>query len=155
MLSPSYLEDRHLTGQGAERARASHNTFFTMLVEHGVPGALLYIFIAFWIFKSIRRLRGRWREQMGSLPAVLPALAGMLAAIFVCDMFATYAKFEVRFWLIAALMALPNLMTASMRSRLETTDSAPVDSSRRDDRRLPAAAVSTRGESDVLRPRAQ
>ena len=43
------------------------------------------------------------------LPTVLPALAALLAAITVGDMFVSYTKFEPRIWFIAVLMAFTGL----------------------------------------------
>lgn len=116
VLSKYFLDDSHLTGEGPNRARASHNTFFTMLVEHGIPGAAFYAFMVLWIFFSIRKLRALVRGKEGFLEVALPALTSMLGAIFITDMFATYAKFEVRIWFLALLMAALNIATAKQRA---------------------------------------
>jgi hypothetical protein len=116
VLSKEYLDDSQLTGEGANRARASHNTFFTMLVEHGLPGAAFYAFMVLWILGGVRKLRGIVRGKEGFLEVALPALASILGAIFITDMFATYAKFEVRIWFLALLMAALNIATAKQRA---------------------------------------
>ena len=40
----------------------------------------------------------------------------MAGAVYMCDMFATYAKFEVRIWIIAGLMAMWNLTASAAKS---------------------------------------
>jgi O-antigen ligase len=142
VLSSQYMDDKHLVGEGAERARASHNTFFTMLVEHGIPGATFYVFVALWILKTVRKLWRALRQQSGLLPTALPAFAGMAGAVFMCDMFATYAKFEVRIWIIAGLMAMWNLTASAAKSTApEARGSTGEEKGRLPSRRaaLPAA----------------
>ncbi len=102
VLSPSYMDASMLSRGG----RASHNTFMTMLVDHGVPGGLFYIAMLVWIYRSLRTLKTRLANDDGFLGAVLPAAAGALAAITVADMFAQYPKFEGRIWFIAILMVM-------------------------------------------------
>jgi hypothetical protein len=120
VLSPLYLDDSHLTGEGEQRARASHNTFLTMLVEHGLPGAVFYVFMALWIARSVRTVSRRVDGQSGFLACALPAVAGILGAMFVSDMFATYAKFEVRIWFIAVLMAMLHMSAKEQQAQVET-----------------------------------
>jgi O-antigen ligase len=106
------MEDKYLTGVGADRARASHNTYFTMLVEHGIPGFFLYFSMIILMISDLRAVAKRVRsspDNHGFLLFALPAITSMLAAAFLCDLFASYAKFEIRVWLLGALMALLNL----------------------------------------------
>lgn len=102
VLSPSYMDASMLSRGG----RASHNTFMTMLVDHGVPGGLFYMAMLVWIYRSLRTLKTRLANDDGFLGAVLPAAAAALAAITVADMFAQYPKFEGRIWFIAILMVM-------------------------------------------------
>jgi len=104
-LSPIYLPDALTEG-----GRASHNTFMTMLVDHGVPGAIFYIALAWFIYSRLRELENFYRRTDGFLPTVYPAVAGILGAIFVADLFVQYPKLEVRFWFIAILMAMHQMM---------------------------------------------
>jgi len=105
VLSPSYIEERFLSGG----ARASHNTFMTMLVDHGVVGAAIYILMLIWVFRSVRTMRKRLRGQEGFLATALPAVGGALVAIVVGDLFVQYPKFEARFWFIALLIVLMHM----------------------------------------------
>ena len=109
VLSPNYMEASLLTTFGTTQVRASHNTFMSFLVEQGIVGAALYIAILVWIFARIRALIRMLKNAEGFLPTVLPALAALLAAITVGDMFVSYTKFEPRIWFIAVLMAFTGL----------------------------------------------
>ena len=104
ILSPSYFEEWVLS----ERAgvRSSHNTFLSMLVDHGVPGAAAYVALLGWIVVVANRLRRRLRLRAGTSALVLPAIAGSLLAMFVGDMFVPYVRYEVRFWFVALLLVL-------------------------------------------------
>lgn len=102
VLSPSYIEERFLSGG----ARASHNTFMTMLVDHGVVGAALYVLMLAWVFRSIREAGRLLRGEEGFLATVLPAIGGVLVAITIGDLFVQYPKLEARFWFIGLLIVL-------------------------------------------------
>lgn len=105
VLSPSYLEERRLSAG----ARASHNTFMTMLVDHGIPGGLFYIAMLAWIYRSLRVVSRRLRGESGFLATVLPAVAAVLGAITVGDLFAQFPKFEARIWFVTLLIVLLHL----------------------------------------------
>lgn len=110
-LSPSYLDASELYGGG----RASHNTFMTMLVDHGIFGGAFYIAMLFWIFWKLRIVASRLSGDDGFLAAVLPAVGAVLGAIIVGDLFVQYPKFEARFWFVSILMVLLQL-TAQPKS---------------------------------------
>ena len=109
ILSPAYLEDEFLTSGEGGRARSSHNTFMSLLVEQGIPGALLYILMLIWIARLAFRLRSRMRGSSGLLPNVYAAVVAILGAITVGDLFVDYLKFEARFWFVGLLMVLVKL----------------------------------------------
>lgn len=112
VLSPQFIDERYLASVApgsTERRRASHNTFMSMLVEHGAPGALFYVFMLLWEYISLRKLATAFRQESGFMPTLFPAVAAVLAGITVGDMFVSYAKFEIRIWYIAILMAMLNL----------------------------------------------
>jgi len=109
VLSPLYLPETQLTAEGN---RSSHNTFLTMLVEHGIPGAALYLGMVMWVAV---RLRSASRSLATAPPAVallFPAVAGSLVAIIVGDLFVQYPKLEVRFWFLTLGMLLLSMLTA-------------------------------------------
>jgi len=109
ILSPLYLPDSYLTGPSGHRGRASHNTFMSLLVEQGIVGVFFYLYITFWVFRNLFKLRQDMKYSSGFIPLALTACASALSAIFVGDMFVDYLKLESRFWFIAILMVLPAL----------------------------------------------
>lgn len=122
-LSPQYLDDRHLTGPEGNRARSSHNTFLTMLVEQGFVGGILYALYLFWLRRSATNLRVRLRDSTDLLACALPGVAAILLSITVADIFVDYLKLEVRIWYIAIVLViyklsaqLENSATVSPRS---------------------------------------
>ena len=104
ILSPQYLGAQHLTD--ASGVRASHNTFMSMLVEHGVPGGAIYLIMLILIVRRVRMVSSRTRHSAGFVAAMLPGVAGSLAAMIVADMFVPYMRFEVRIWFICLLWVL-------------------------------------------------
>jgi len=125
VLSPNYLADVFLTGPEGRRARSSHNTFMSLLVEQGIVGAFFYILLLIWIAKTTFRLRRRQRESTGLVPNLYAATVAALGAITVGDIFVDYLKFEARFWFIALLMVIVKLDTLeSERRDAEAEDSA-------------------------------
>lgn len=116
LLSPYYIDDRYLTGEGEERARASHNTFMSLLVEQGIPGALFYLALGAWIVGKILALRRSLVGDDGFLACIYPAVAGSLVAVFIADLFVDYLKLEVRIWLLAFLMVLFKLQATRHES---------------------------------------
>jgi hypothetical protein len=109
VLSTQYMGDHLLTGRDENKARASHNTFMTLLVEQGVPGAVLYVLMLFWIAARLLALRRQYAEGVGFVSLLLPGLAAILGAITIGDMFVDYLKFEARLWFIAVLMVIVRL----------------------------------------------
>jgi len=110
-LSPQYLDSKQLAGAPGEQSRSSHNTFMTMLVDHGIPGAIAYVLMVGWILSALRRLRRDCASRDDVLAQILPAVAGGLLAITVGDMFVQYPKLEVRFWLLTIVMSMLSMAT--------------------------------------------
>ena len=110
VLSPEFLPETQLDSQGR---RSSHNTFLTMLVEHGIPGATLYVAMVLWILATLRSMaKSRPGSSDPSVTLLIPAVAGSLVAIIVADLFVQYPKFEVRFWFLTLGMLLMGMVTA-------------------------------------------
>lgn len=108
-LSSRYLEERWLTtAQGdGEAARASHNTFLTTLVEQGVPGALMFIWLSLWTLVAIVRLRRyELRHRDPQLTTYGASLVGALGVVFVAGNTADFLMAEVQFWMFALLATL-------------------------------------------------
>lgn len=106
ILSPSYMPEEMLTGAEGSRGRSSHNSFMTMLVEHGVPGGLFYAAMLWWSAWTVTKLYGRLKDDNGFYAQALPGIAAVLAAIVVGELFVDYVKLEVRFWFMALLLVI-------------------------------------------------
>ena len=103
-LSRIYLDDVHLTGSGENRARSSHNTTLTVLVEHGLPGVVLWACLAVWSLYAVFVCWRTFRRREGLL-AMMPALLGALfVGLYVSEQFVDYLKLEARAWFIAILI---------------------------------------------------
>ena len=84
-------------------------TFMSLLVEQGIPGAVLYVLLLIWIARTTFRLRHPMRSSNGLLPITYAATVAILGAITIGDMFVDYLKFEARVWFLALLVALERL----------------------------------------------
>jgi hypothetical protein len=143
VLSPKYLDPKYLTTPRGDPtgplARASHNTFMTALVEQGVPGAILFVWLWIWCLRTVVRVRrgakGRWP------PAALASLAGVgaaLAVVFVAGQFVDYLKAEIYVWLLAilasmdAIRAAPTTAAATAPSNGDEAHAASVGTPARD-----------------------
>ncbi|HEU5297034.1 MAG TPA: O-antigen ligase family protein [Burkholderiaceae bacterium] len=117
-LSRQYLDDRWLTKADSEedRARSSHNTFMTTLVEQGIPGALLFVWLTLWTLWSLVRLRSLDRKHGDPVITTLGATVGaVLAAIFVAGNTADFLMAEVQFWMFAAFVSLLQIGQRAVR----------------------------------------
>jgi O-antigen ligase len=123
VLSKQFLDDSLLTGTGEQRARASHNTIMTMMVEHGIPGLMLYLMLLLWLYRSVVSLIRSQRDRSGFLPTLIPAIAGVTAAIIVGDFFVDYLILECRAWLIAVIMVMLNMSAAAAPAQAVTEQS--------------------------------
>ncbi len=107
-LSPIYLDERWLTRASPDgpAARSSHNTFMTVLVEQGLLGAAIYVWIVAWGLLAVLRLR-RWARRGVPSALVMPAAACCtgIAVIWTAGQFTDYLIAEVQFWLFALLAA--------------------------------------------------
>jgi hypothetical protein len=86
----------------------------TMLVDHGVPGAVAYVLMVLWTVRALLRLKREYVERDDFPAHLLPAVAGGLIAIIVGDLFVQYPKLEIRFWLLTILMSM--LSMAAVRT---------------------------------------
>jgi O-antigen ligase len=106
-LSRQYLDEKWLSRNpnGELGERSSHNTFLTALVEQGIPGAILFAWLALWGVRMTRRLRGPQYQADPGLATLTAATIAALASIFVAGNTADFLLAEVQFWLFAALVS--------------------------------------------------
>jgi len=106
-LSPRYMPAELLAATGR---RSAHNTFMAVLVDQGIPGAILFIALHIWGVISLLRLK--FLDKLGlpvSLAIYRAMLGTALASLFVSGQFLNLLKAEVAIWLIALLAVLNNL----------------------------------------------
>jgi O-antigen ligase len=129
-IDPIYLSrtrqgDRIVTGQ-----RSSHNTFMTALVEQGIPGAMMYLALWFWIAKSLLRAKDVRTDDASVQRSILTAaVGGGLMLVFVAGQFVDYLKVEIQVWLLVLLVVLLHLRRVSlvegMQARAPAAAAAP------------------------------
>jgi hypothetical protein len=105
-LSSQYLDARWLSGLDERAARSSHNTFMSALVEQGIIGALLYLWLWAWGVMVVARLKALQRQH-ASIEMTAPAVASCvgIAVVWTAGQFTDYLMTEVQFWLFAVLAA--------------------------------------------------
>jgi O-antigen ligase len=107
LLSRQYLDERWLSrnASGGAGERSSHNTFLTALVEQGIPGAVLFVWLALWSLRMIRRLRAPLYQSDPYMATLTATTLAALAVVFVAGNTADFLLAEVQFWLFAALVS--------------------------------------------------
>ena len=115
VLSTRYLDREWLAasrdGDEESRARSSHNTFMTTLVEQGVLGALLYVVVTVWGLGMLAKVRAH--DEPGSDPVLVTLAAGIcgaLAVVWVAGHTADYLMAEIQYWLFASLVSVLLMM---------------------------------------------
>jgi len=108
VLSPRYLRREYLATAGV---RSSHNAFLTVLVEQGVPGAIIFVWIVVWTGTALRKLKRETAVRTPTPEQVTravhaAAIGGGLMVVLIAGMFADFSKCEVQVWLMALLASL-------------------------------------------------
>jgi O-antigen ligase len=116
-LSPYYLDEEDLIGTDENRARSSHNTIMTLLVEQGIPGVAFYAALLIWLVTTAAKIRRLMSGSKSFSATALAAVAASLVAITIGDLFVDYLKFEIRIWFLALLSLL-----LCRSSRLESAE---------------------------------
>lgn len=93
-----------------------------MLVEHGVPGVIFYLWCLWWTVRAVMKLGRDLRNTPGFVPSVLPGVAAIMAAVAVGDQFVSETKFEIRFWFLAVLMAMLAMRPQEQRTQEQRTE---------------------------------
>jgi len=113
-LSTRYLDKRWLSSHrfDEERARSSHNTFMTTLVEQGIPGAALFVWLTLWTLLALLRMRGlEMQHGDPNITTLAATIVSALAVIFVTGNTADFLLAEVQFWLFATLVSILQFAT--------------------------------------------
>lgn len=141
VLSPDYLDEKWLTRSSASGpgARSSHNTFLSALVEQGIPGFVMFMWLVLWTIGRVFALRRHRRAEDGDarLMAMASGVAAALMVVYVAGNFTDYIKTEVQIWMFA-------LLAVSMAMLERRAAAAP--------RREAATAEPRRGRRGTTRP---
>ena len=78
----------------------------TALVEHGIVGAVLYVWLTLWGAMAIVRVKALQRRGVSAeLTGPAAACCAGIAVVWSAGQFTDYLHAEVQFWLLAALAA--------------------------------------------------
>jgi hypothetical protein len=104
VMSAQYLDKKYLSSTGA---RSSHNAFMTVLVEQGIPGAIMFLVMVRWVGRSIRAMKRRALQEQNPWIAIHGGAVGAaLLVVLVGGLFADFSKCEVQVWMFALLAAI-------------------------------------------------
>jgi O-antigen ligase len=144
VLSPRFIDEYYLSRSGVGGVgtqRSSHNTFMTALVEQGIPGAVLYVWLWSWTVLQLLRFKRDLADRITlQLHGLIVGAGGALAMVGIAGMFVDYIKTEVQIWMFV-LLAI-GLQFASREL------AATVDGSRAD------AALTLRGQANLATSKA-
>ena len=124
-LSGQYLDSKYLTsttGRSEDAVRTSHNTYMTILVEQGVPGAVLAVALGIWLLKASNLAMKAGEE----LELFSMAMIGSLCAIYFAGLFVDYIRAEVQIWCLSVLTSLAE----NVKSEEETAMNVTINNGR-------------------------
>jgi O-antigen ligase len=110
ILSPVYMGREDLTAVAGKLARASHNTYMSVIVDHGIIGGVLYLLLMFQAFRKVIELRTYGNEdQVGIIPIIVTSIGASFVSIGVGGLSGNFFRLEIVFWIICILMVALNL----------------------------------------------
>jgi hypothetical protein len=112
VLSPQYINAAVLTGEGF---RSAHTTVMAALVDHGIPGILIYLSLQLWALKKLLRLRRLARSGSSRIGIYTGAIAGGFFAYTVCGLFLNLIKAEVFIWMLGLIVAVERAAVTEQR----------------------------------------
>jgi len=128
ILSPKYIDEVWL--DPTAKARASHNTIMTILVDQGIPGIVLFTSLAILIVRMLRSLKSLDHAGLPFRQAVFRAMiGGVLCTIIGAGLFAQYFKAEVLIWSLALLAILWRQSADTRLGKIDGSVSQPVANS--------------------------
>jgi hypothetical protein len=121
-LSTRYLDREWLSiDASGDGARSSHNTFMTTLVEQGVPGAVLFLWLSLWTLLTMMRLRRLEPSHADpNLTTLAAGVFGALVVVFVSGNTADFLLAEVQFWLFATFVSILHFANVGAMAKPQT-----------------------------------
>ena len=124
-LSAYYIAPEYLTADSS--TRSAHNTFLAILVDQGIPGAILFVLMVAWAGVRLTALLFMDRHGLpAELGAYRAAVGAGLAGLLISGQFVNALRLEVAIWLIAMLAALDVLCDEWRRQNVPTPALAPL-----------------------------
>jgi O-antigen ligase len=139
ILSPGYVSAEYLTPQTG--TRAAHNTFLAILVDHGIPGAILFVGFALWALVSVWRVIRLDSVRLDTQLRIYAAAIGpALLSCFVAGQFSNFLEAEIQVWLAGLMVVLTNLIVERATKDSRSAIDGRIEPSLRnhDARSLPA-----------------
>jgi O-antigen ligase len=123
VLSSRFLDKEFLTAEGS---RSSHNAFMTVLVEQGIPGAVMFLLMVGWTALTLRKVP-RYSSSPYQIDRAVygAAVGGALTVVLVGGLFADFSKAEVQIWMLALLAGLTQPQTAPV-GQAAVTEEVPA-----------------------------
>ncbi len=122
ILSPDFIQEDYL--MKSTGTRAAHNTSMAILVDHGFPGALVFVAFLIWAVVFLWRLNLLAKQTPNlQLHLYAAAIGPALIACFTAGQFTNFFKAEVQVWLVALMVVLYNLCSELVA---ESTDDIAV-----------------------------
>jgi O-antigen ligase len=124
LLSQLYIPPEYLTGASDSRRRGSHNLIMSMLVDHGIIGAVLYFLIFYYSIRRVMILRNSQimagisqNQNAINMVVMLAGLVVGLVCIFIASQSANSKKLEIDIWYFALIPITYELIIARFRAR--------------------------------------
>jgi O-antigen ligase len=101
----TFLSNRYVPVeyQAAGGGRSSHNTFLSALVDQGIPGFIIWMWIVFGLAGMSLRVR-RYAHELGDndLLWLNAAIGAAIVVVLIGGLFAPFLRAEIYVWLIAS-----------------------------------------------------
>jgi O-antigen ligase len=118
-LSPQYIAAEFLSGNTG--LRAAHNTIMAVLVDAGLPGAVLFTVLIVWVGYTLWQLKRLDKNDLSSSLAIYRAAIGAsLMGLLVSGQFLNLFSAEVQIWMVALLASLKDLSFRSVTVQQKT-----------------------------------
>ncbi len=125
ILSPDYIPEEYLYSKTG--TRAAHNTSMAILVDHGFPGAVIFVVFLVWVVGFLWRLNLLAKKTPNlQLHLYAAAIGPALIACFTAGQFTNFLKAEVQVWLVALMVVLYNLCSESVAENRDVATEAQM-----------------------------
>ncbi|MBR9912437.1 MAG: hypothetical protein GYB33_19015 [Gammaproteobacteria bacterium] len=129
-LSPIYLAPAVAANPSMNSIkgnRSSHNMYMAILGEQGIPGAIIWLGLMFWVWRTLVRLKALDKQGLPEEFAMYrAAFGGALIVVAVAGLFSNYFRAEVQVWALVSLLILERLAMQHFNDK-KITQRDPVE----------------------------